>query len=380
MDATDLNDPLQTCPYDESHRVMKSRMQWHLVKCRKNHISDKSQFKTCPYDVTHIINEVEFAYHINNCSKSGSVVNFIQSMEPTRCVGAVPMSDIINVYVPPVQENWDNDPPEKTYDALAAAKSKGVSIPEVGLSKAKKKSFIKSERLRIKNLEDNGVIFNPTPKTSKNQNFEDEQTDALDDIETPLRPPRSKAAAASICSNTDYIDESLNNTRQLNSTIHSEISAISTSTAIPRQSINSQFSFESVLADVAKKNEGKFSQSSNYSINLFNPAPNEVDVNGIDMGNLHISTEYSSSSTLHNIDSNICPLDVNSSTSSNMNLSNISEIQTRLAIVKNLEENLQNEKEKLRKMVVNFCPSDNNDENFANNSRCAANFSNAKEK
>ncbi|XP_051163990.1 uncharacterized protein LOC127283258 [Leptopilina boulardi] len=320
MDATDLNDQLQTCPYDKSHRFLKSKRQYHLVKCRKNHPCDKSQMKTCPYDATHIINEVEFAYHINNCSESGKVVNFIQSMETTRCVGAVPISDVVNVFVPPVQENWDNDPPEKTYDALAAAMSKGVSIPEVGLSKSKKKSFIKSERLRIKNLEDNGVIFNPTTKTSKNQNFEDEQTDALDDMETPLRPPRSKAAAVSICSNTDYIDESLNNTKQLNSTIHSEISAISTSTAIPRQSTNSQFTVESVLADAAKQNEEKFSQSSNYSINLFNPAPNEVDVNGIDMGNLHISTENSSAITLHNIDSNICPLNVNSSTSNNRNL------------------------------------------------------------
>ena len=60
MDATDLDDPMQTCPYDKSHRILKSRMQFHLVRCRKNHPANKDQLRTCPFDAVHVVNSIEY--------------------------------------------------------------------------------------------------------------------------------------------------------------------------------------------------------------------------------------------------------------------------------------------------------------------------------
>lgn len=45
---------------------------------------------------------------MENCFKKGTVVNFINTKEPNRSVGAVSMETIVNVYVPPQSENWDN--------------------------------------------------------------------------------------------------------------------------------------------------------------------------------------------------------------------------------------------------------------------------------
>ncbi|XP_043477489.1 uncharacterized protein LOC122508279 [Leptopilina heterotoma] len=383
MDATDLHDPLLTCPYDKSHRILKSRMQYHLVRCRKNHPCDKSEMETCPYDATHIISKAEFPYHLENCFKRGTVVNFITSKEPNRSVGAVSMDTIINVYVPPQNENWDNEPPEQTYDALKEVKNKCVSIPQVGyLSKAKRKLHIQAERLRIRNLETSDADqFNPPPRNRRQNEEEEEEEDVTETTEAPLRPPRSKVHSASICSNTDYMAESLNNTRQLNSTFHSECNE----PAIPIHQNASQAFFKPMVADTEERTYASISQSSINSIKLFNPAPNEVaadEVNDINFGNLHISTAYSSTSTLNNIDSNICPLDNNNSVTSNhSNLnsskSDIMEIQKRLDVVTKLQEHLDSEKAILKEMVNNLCSTNDNDSRMSSNSRCAANFSNA---
>lgn len=49
---------LVECPYNKSHQILRSRIQTHLVKCRKNH--PNSGKRTCLFNVTHIINKEEF--------------------------------------------------------------------------------------------------------------------------------------------------------------------------------------------------------------------------------------------------------------------------------------------------------------------------------
>lgn len=216
----------------------------------------------------------------------------------------------------------------------------------------------------------------------------EEEEDVTETTEVPLRPPRSKANSASICSTTDYMAESLNNTRQLNSTFHSEYNEPAINlTANPFHPSTSQAFCKPIISDTDERSYASVSQSSVVnSINLFNPARNEVvaadELNDINFGNLHISTAYSSSSTLNNIDSNICPLDNNNSMASNpSNLnsskSDIMEIQKRLDVVNKLQEHLDSEKAILKEMVNNLCSTNDNDSRVTSNNRCAANFSNA---
>lgn len=46
------------CPYNPAHRMLRSRLQPHLIKCRKSY--PDAELKTCPFDLTHLIPEPEF--------------------------------------------------------------------------------------------------------------------------------------------------------------------------------------------------------------------------------------------------------------------------------------------------------------------------------
>lgn len=51
------NQDLLECPYDKHHRILKHRMQVHLIKCRRNHPNVNKAI--CPFNVTHVLNEPE---------------------------------------------------------------------------------------------------------------------------------------------------------------------------------------------------------------------------------------------------------------------------------------------------------------------------------
>jgi len=54
------------CPYNHTHTMPQSTLQWHLVRCsdkRKN----ADNFSTCPYNATHIIIKSELTKHVMNC-------------------------------------------------------------------------------------------------------------------------------------------------------------------------------------------------------------------------------------------------------------------------------------------------------------------------
>lgn len=47
------------CPYNKSHNILKSRIQTHLVKCRKSYPNAVKE--TCTFNPTHLVNKQEFA-------------------------------------------------------------------------------------------------------------------------------------------------------------------------------------------------------------------------------------------------------------------------------------------------------------------------------
>ena len=63
-----FNEKMIRCPYDPMHVMREDRLQYHLVKCRKQH-PDKN-FEICPYNVTHQLPQEQIEDHIKNCSNS----------------------------------------------------------------------------------------------------------------------------------------------------------------------------------------------------------------------------------------------------------------------------------------------------------------------
>lgn len=39
------------CPYNKSHIILRERIQFHLVRCRRSHPNIK--LETCPFDLVH---------------------------------------------------------------------------------------------------------------------------------------------------------------------------------------------------------------------------------------------------------------------------------------------------------------------------------------
>lgn len=66
QDVDDL-DRLLVCPYDEKHSVAATRMNHHLVKCRKNYFVNESEKTKCPFNAEHGIFAQEIEIHKMVC-------------------------------------------------------------------------------------------------------------------------------------------------------------------------------------------------------------------------------------------------------------------------------------------------------------------------
>lgn len=58
--------PFVECPYNKAHQVPKLRLQYHLVKCRRQY--PDANIKVCPFNATHIMPVPEFELHLKACS------------------------------------------------------------------------------------------------------------------------------------------------------------------------------------------------------------------------------------------------------------------------------------------------------------------------
>ncbi|KAI4504684.1 hypothetical protein M0802_000234 [Mischocyttarus mexicanus] len=65
MDNSFNTNELVTCPYNENHKIIKSRIQKHIVKCEKNYPNDYKII--CPFNATHRLFRYEIAEHITVC-------------------------------------------------------------------------------------------------------------------------------------------------------------------------------------------------------------------------------------------------------------------------------------------------------------------------
>lgn len=63
----ELSEEIVTCPYNESHRIMRKRLQRHLVKCRESHPDVK--LVRCPFNSVHQVPEPELNVRFANNSR-----------------------------------------------------------------------------------------------------------------------------------------------------------------------------------------------------------------------------------------------------------------------------------------------------------------------
>jgi hypothetical protein len=102
-----MDDPFVSCPYDPKHRVPRSRIQRHIVKCQEKY----PKLAICPYNATHRLPEKEMKLHMPSCPSKQLV--FSEKMYQEASAGALVVPRPINQSdylseTDPAYESWDN--------------------------------------------------------------------------------------------------------------------------------------------------------------------------------------------------------------------------------------------------------------------------------
>ncbi|XP_013184277.1 protein D7-like [Amyelois transitella] len=101
-----MDDPFVSCPYDSAHRVPRSRIQGHIVKCQQK----CPNLHICPYNATHRGTEAEMKIHIKDCPTK---LAMFPENRPPRVTGdlTTPKPLLQKEYIPetdPNHEIWDD--------------------------------------------------------------------------------------------------------------------------------------------------------------------------------------------------------------------------------------------------------------------------------
>lgn len=133
---------LCVCPYDPIHMVARKRMQYHLMKCRKNF--NHHDYKTCPFNARHVVPKPEFEYHVRECPDrarvDAEVLQRKRQKDPYQLKGYtdIPVSDWT---APEASECWDDDnvvyvPPSQ--DGLHSSSEQANRVERPPLSREEK--------------------------------------------------------------------------------------------------------------------------------------------------------------------------------------------------------------------------------------------------
>ncbi|KAK7865194.1 hypothetical protein R5R35_003915 [Gryllus longicercus] len=143
------------CPYNTSHMILKSRMQYHLFKCRK--IYRTANVEICPFNASHHVPAPEIKFHLTICESrylADRTVYLPDDENPESRTWAPK----ITPYLPPNEENWDQD--DTNTCALTGENKDILNYPIFrnlpGATKSERKRFRKSERERMKKVKSNG--------------------------------------------------------------------------------------------------------------------------------------------------------------------------------------------------------------------------------
>lgn len=143
--ATREFEEYETCPYNSSHRILRSRFQVHLTRCKKSYPDKK--LSVCPFNSTHLLEESQLNYHVTVCADRASLDKYKYNID----TGATSNPNIL----PPVKqekvdcdESWD-DVNVKTYDPQKYASEAKILRNISGALPSERKAFRNAERMRL---------------------------------------------------------------------------------------------------------------------------------------------------------------------------------------------------------------------------------------
>ncbi|KAH0546420.1 gametocyte-specific factor 1 homolog [Cotesia glomerata] len=158
MDAA-YEDPMVSCPIDDAHRILKSKLQKHLIKCLKaNGLVDKM---ICHYNSLHIININEEKKHLSECESYAKIfVVSTEIAEKPNYSGVVPFDDAVDQVTRALEAIGTSNQEEKicfidgpAYNPEEAKIHEPVFRSMNGEAKSARKNFRRKEVMRHAALE-----------------------------------------------------------------------------------------------------------------------------------------------------------------------------------------------------------------------------------
>ncbi|KAH8242520.1 hypothetical protein KR032_010743 [Drosophila birchii] len=124
------------CPYNKEHKMLRKRLQQHVIKCRELY-KDQINLMTCPFNKLHLIPEQEYYSHLKICDDRKIIVQYQTS------AAAVLSEDTKHAKIE-CDENWDDDD-APDYDPQAYCATANIVREPTGMFKSQRKAFIKDE-------------------------------------------------------------------------------------------------------------------------------------------------------------------------------------------------------------------------------------------
>ncbi|XP_036320413.1 gametocyte-specific factor 1 homolog [Rhagoletis pomonella] len=142
----EAGEDIVTCPYDMAHRVLRKRLQLHLIKCRLNY--PNVELRKCPMNQLHLVPDPEYQVHLATCPDRKIIVQY--SYESCNENVQHP----IRLQHDPIEseENWDNTDVENYKPELYARTSQVIRQP-VGSQRSKRKVFKDEEEKRFQQFD-----------------------------------------------------------------------------------------------------------------------------------------------------------------------------------------------------------------------------------
>ncbi|KAL1505889.1 hypothetical protein ABEB36_005343 [Hypothenemus hampei] len=159
------NEAQLMCPYNPSHYIRKSRMEYHLVKCRKS-FPQNGRFVMCDFNSTHRIPMPEIQYHHETCPDRKKIEVEIYQEEAKDPPIQIPLPNL----PVPVDSSWD-DEDVPTYDPQKYCEKNKILRRLDTASAAKRRDFRLAERERFNQFDD---IVEKKSDTARNTRTETE--------------------------------------------------------------------------------------------------------------------------------------------------------------------------------------------------------------
>ncbi|XP_061386375.1 uncharacterized protein LOC133321298 [Musca vetustissima] len=135
------------CPYNKAHRMLRKRLQSHLLKCRLQY--PNVELRKCPFNLSHLIPEPEFTHHATNCPDRKLITQYKYDA-PEDLDEEKPKHAPIES-----EENWDETDVADYDPSTYVEKATVIRCPQ-GPTPSERKEFIKQERKRLGDVDSEG--------------------------------------------------------------------------------------------------------------------------------------------------------------------------------------------------------------------------------